>query len=172
MSEFNIPLSRVMGLERTMEIGGTASCTLRRPEASLSAHITIENDDTTHYIKVEMGELTSSMTLPRKLPTKWQSLRDFLQDLANGRADSGAQSEEAIALMEAQDSVDEVLQAGQIAYVISTVNPDRPLGVVVTNDDGEVCAAATGASKKHLAAEVRAKLWLGQEGSESAYEHP
>lgn len=164
MSEFNIPLSRVMGLERTMENGGTTSCTLRRTETTLDARITVENDSTTHHIKVEMGDLTSSMTLPRKLATKWQSLRDFLQDLANGRADSGAQSEEALALMEAQDTVDEVLQAGQIAYVISTVNRDRPLGVVVTNDEGEVCAAVTGASKEHLAAAVRAKLWPGQEG--------
>lgn len=164
MSEFNIPLSRVMGLQRTMETGGTTNCTLRRTETTLDARITIENDDTTHHIKVEMGELTSSTTLPRKLVTKWQSLRDFLQDLANGRADSGAQSEEAIALMEAQDSVDEVLQAGQIAYVITTVNRDRPLGAVVTNDEGEVCAAVTGASKEHLAAAVRAKLWPVQEG--------
>ncbi|MBC3410298.1 hypothetical protein HU720_03170 [Pseudomonas sp. SWRI51] len=164
MSEFNIPLSRVMGLERTVEIGGTTKCTLRRPEASLDAQITVENDDTTHYIKVGMGELVSSMTLPRSLATKWQSLREFLQDLANGRADSGTQSEEAMALMEAQDSVNEVLHTGQIAYVITTVNRALPLGVVVTNDEGEVCAAVTGANKEHLAAAVRAKLWPGHEG--------
>jgi Tfp pilus assembly protein PilZ len=166
MSEFFIPLSRVMGLEHTLERGGSAKCTLRRPETTLDAQVTVENDDTTHHIKVEMGDLTSSMTLPRRLATKWQSLRDFLQDLANGRADSAALSEEAIALMEAQDSVDEVLQAGQIAYVISTVNCDRPLGVVVTNDEGEVCAAVTGASKEHLAATLSAKLRPGQAGGE------
>ena len=164
MSEFSIPLCRVMGLERTLERGGSAKCTLRRPETTLDAQVTVENDDTTHHIKVEMGDLTSSMTLPRTLVTKWQSLRDFLQDLANGRADSGAQSEEAIALMEAQDSVDEVLRTGQIAYVITTVNRDRPLGAVVTNDEGEACAAVTAANKGHLAEAVRAKLWPDQEG--------
>ena len=90
--------------------------------------------------------------------------RAILQDLANGRADSGTQSEVVIALMEAQESVDGVLKAGQIAYVITTVNRDRPLGAVVTNDEGEVCAAVTGASKEHLAEAIRAKLWPVQEG--------
>ncbi|MEK2608473.1 hypothetical protein WLF18_05070 [Pseudomonas shirazensis] len=164
MSEFSIPLSRVMGLERTLENGGTATCTLRRPDATLDVQIRVENDDTTHHIKVAMGPLSSSMTMPRKLATKCQSLRDFLQDLANGRADSGTQSDEAIALMEAQESVDGVLKAGQTAYVITTVNRDRPLGAVVTNDEGEVCAAVTGASKEHLAEAIRAKLWPVQEG--------
>ncbi|MFP5426379.1 MAG: hypothetical protein ACLGJA_11050 [Gammaproteobacteria bacterium] len=164
MSEFSIPLSRVMVLERTLEHGGTATCKLQRPEASLDAQIYIENDSTTHHIKVTMGPLTSSLSLPRKLATKCQSLRDFLQDLANGRADSGAQSTESLALMEAQESVDEVLLTGQIAYVITTVNRERPLGAVVTNDQGEVCAAVTGSSKEELAAAVRAKLQLGHEG--------
>ncbi|MCG8294280.1 hypothetical protein [Pseudomonas entomophila] len=164
MSEFTIPLSRVMVLERTLEHGGTAICKLQRPEASLDAQVSIENDDTTHHIKVTMGPLASSLTLPRRLATKCQSLRDFLQDLANGRADSGAMSEEALALLEAQDSVDEVLLVGQIAYVINTVNRALPLGAVVTNDQGEVCAAVTGSNKEHLAAAVRAKLQPGHEG--------
>ncbi|EIM14386.1 hypothetical protein [Pseudomonas chlororaphis] len=164
MSEFNIPLSRVMVLERTLEHGGTVTCKLQRPEASLDAQIYVENDNTTHHIKVRMGPLASSLALPRKLATKCQSLRDFLQDTANGRADSGAQSEEALALMEAQESVDEVLLIGQIAYVIPTVNRDRPFGAVVINDQGEICAAVTGSSKEQLAAAVRAKLQPGHEG--------
>ncbi|CRI58083.1 hypothetical protein [Pseudomonas sp. CCOS 191] len=164
MSEFCIPLTRVMGLERTFEAGGITKCTLRRPETTLDARITVENDDAIHYIKVEIGELISSMTLPRKLVTKWQSLRDFLQDLANGRADSGAMPEEALALLEAQDSIDQVLLDGQIAYVINTVNRDFPLGAVVTNDHGEICAAVIGSSKEHLVGALRAKLQPGQEG--------
>lgn len=164
MSEFTIPLSRIMVLERTLEHGGTATCKLQRPEASLDAQVYVENDRTTHHIKVTMGPLASSLTLPRRLATKCQSLRDFLQDLANGRADSGAQSEEALALLEAQERVDKVLQVGQIAYVITTVNRELPLGAVVTNDLGEICAAVTGASKEQLAAAVLAKLQLGPEG--------
>ncbi|PLP87397.1 hypothetical protein CYD26_21510 [Pseudomonas sp. FFUP_PS_473] len=158
MSEYSIPLHRVMLLQHTLEHGGTVTCKLHRPEASVEAQVNVENDDTTHHIKVTLGPLASSLTLPRDPATKYQQLRDFLQDLANGRADTAAQAEEAIALMEAQECVDEVIQKGQIAYVITTVNPERPLGVVVTNDLGEVCAAATGRSKEHLAEVVRAKL--------------
>jgi len=164
MSEFTIPLSRIMVLERTLEHGGTATCKLQRPETSLDAQVYVENDSTTHHIKVTMGPLTSSLSLPRRLATKCQSLRDFLQDLANGRADSGAMSEEALALLEAQDSVDEVLLVGQIAYVINTVNHALPFGAVVTNDQGEVCAAVTASSKQQLADALRAKLRPGHEG--------
>lgn len=164
MSEFNIPLHRVMLLQRTLEHGGTATCQLRRLETSMDAQIDVENDDSTHHIKVTLGPLVSSLTLPRDPSAKYQHLRDFLQDLANGRADSGAQSEEALALLEAQESVDEVLLLGQIAYVITTLNRELPLGAVVTNGLGEVCAAVTGASKEQLAAAVRAKLQLGLEG--------
>ncbi|HDS0929601.1 TPA: hypothetical protein QDZ23_004300 [Pseudomonas putida] len=164
MSEFQIPLRQIMLLQSTLDKGGTAICKLQRPEASVDAQVEVENDTTHHRIKVTLGPLTSSLSLPRALSTKCQSLRDFLQDLANGRADSGAQSEEALALMEAQVSVEEVLQTGQTAYVITTVNRQLPLGAVVTNDLGEVCAAVTGASKEHLAAAVRAKLQLGREG--------
>ncbi|MDN7142716.1 hypothetical protein KC131_18875 [Pseudomonas sp. JQ170] len=163
MSEFNIPLHRVMLLQRTLEHGGKATCQLRRLETSMDAQIDVENDHTTHHIKVTLGPLVSSLALPRDPSAKYQQLRDFLQDLANGRADSGAQSEEALALLEAQESVNEVLQRGQIAYVITTVNRKIPLGAVVTNDLGEVCAAVTAASKEQLAAAVLAKLQLAPE---------
>ncbi|MDQ2487484.1 hypothetical protein RBI94_26130 [Pseudomonas putida] len=164
MSEFQIPLHQIMLLQNTMDKGGTAICKMQRPEASVDAKVEIENDATHHRIKVTLGPLRSSLSLPRALSTKCQSLRDFLQDLANGRADSGAQSEEALALVEAQASVEEVLQVGQIAYVITTVNRNLPLGAVVTNDLGDICAAVTGANKEHLAAAVRAKLQPGPEG--------
>lgn len=166
MSEFNIPLHQVMLLQRTLEQGGTATCQLRRLETLVDAQINVENDDSTHHIKVTLGPLVSSLALSRDPSAKYQRLREFLQDLANGRADSGAQSEEALALLEAQESVDEVLQVGQIAYVITTLNRELPLGAVVTNGLGEVCAAVTGASKEQLAAAVRAKLQLGTEGLE------
>lgn len=164
MSEFQIPLRQVMLLQSTLDQGGTATCKLQRPEVTVDAQLEIENDRTHHRIKATLGTLVSSLTLPRALSTKCQSLRDFLQDLANGRADSGAQSEEALALMEAQVGVEEVLQNGQIAYVIATVNRELPLGAVVTNDQGDVCVAVTGTRKEHLAAAVRAKLQSGPEG--------
>lgn len=163
MSEYNVSLRQVMLLQNTLENGGTAICQLLRPDASLEASVTIENDEATHHIKVSLGPLASSITLSRDPSTKYQSLRDFLQDLANGRVESGSLSDEAIALIEAQESVDEVIQAGHIAYVINTTNPTLPYGAVVTNDDGDICAAATGSSKEHLAENVRAKLWIDSE---------
>lgn len=164
MSEFQISLHQVMLLHSTLDKGGTAICKLQRPEASVDAQVEIENDATHHRIKVTLGPLCSSLTLPRALSTKCQSLRNFLQDLANGRADSAAQSEEALALMEAQASVEKVLQTGQIAYVIATVSRQLPLGAVVTNEKGDVCVAVTGADKVQLAAAVRAKLKPGPDG--------
>lgn len=161
MTDFQIPLRQIMLLQRTLDHGGTATCRLQRPEVTVDAHIEIENDSTYHCIKVFVGPLSSSLTLPRALPTKCQSLRDFVQDLANGRADTGAQSEQALALMEAQVCVEDVLQSGQTAYVIATVNRQLPLGAVVTNDQGDVCVAVTGSSKEQLAAAVHAKLQPG-----------
>ena len=164
MSEFQIPLRQIMLLQGTLDKGGSTICKLLRPEVTVDAQLEIENDATHHRIKVTIGPLLSSLSLPRALSTKCQSLRDFLQDLANGRADSAAQSEEALALMEAQVSVEEVLQTGQTAYVIATVSRELPLGAVVTNDQGDVCVAVTGTCKEHLAAAVRAKLQPGPEG--------
>lgn len=166
MSEFSIPLQKVMLLQHIIEHGGTASCQLRRPDITVDAQIAVENDESAHHIKVTLGALASSITLPRDPSTKYQSLRTFLEDMANGRAESGCLSAEAIGLMDAQESVNEVIQPDQIAYVINTINPERPYGAVVANDQGEVCAAATGSSKEHLVEAVRAKLRLYQQGLE------
>ncbi|TRO33890.1 hypothetical protein EQ845_16715 [Pseudomonas putida] len=164
MSEYAIPLHRVMLLKHTLEHGGAITCKLHRPEATVVAHVNVENDDTTHHIKVTLGPLASSVALTRDPATKYQQLRDFLQDLANGRNETAAQSEEAIALMEAQECINGVIQTGQFAYVIATINPELPFGAVVTNDLGEVCAAATGRNKEHLAEVVRTKLRPTEEG--------
>lgn len=164
MSEFTIPLSRVMLLQRTLEGGGAATCALRRPETTMNAQLEVENDSRAHHLTVKFGPLTSSITLQRADTSKYMALRNFLEDLANGRADSGEQSQQTIALMDAQDCVNDVIGADQVAYVILTTNPARPFGAVVTNDQGDVCAAATGSCKDHLAQAVRNKLRPISEG--------
>lgn len=165
MSEYSIPLHSVMLLKHTLEQGGDITCKLQRPEATVVAQINVENDDSSHHIKVTLGPRASTLTLPRAPATKYQRLRDFLQDLANGRDESGSLSEEAIALVEAQEIVEGVILSGQRVYIIPTINPSLPLGAVVTNDSGEVCAAATGRDKEHLAEVVRAKLRPAREGA-------
>lgn len=170
MSEFTINLRRVMLLQATLENGGATTCPMRRPETSIDALIEVENDSRTHHLRVKFGPLTGSISLPRGDSAKYLALRDYLEELANGRADSGQQSQLAMALMDAQDCVNDVIGPDHIAYVIHTNTPARPLGVVVTDDNGEVHAAATGTCKHHLAEALRAKLGRHQRGLGSAHE--
>nr|WP_189659798.1 hypothetical protein [Pseudomonas farsensis] len=158
-----------MLLQKALENGGTTTCPLRRPETTSDALIEVENDTSTHHIRVIFGPLTGSLTLQRGDSSKYMALRDFLEELANGRADSGRLSQQAIALMEAQDCVNSVIEAHQIAYVIQTVTPARPFGAVVTDGLGTVHAAVTGTCKHHLAEAVRAQLRPHNEGHG---EHP
>ena len=164
MSEFAINLRRVMLLERTLENGGTTTCPLRRPETSADAHIQVENDDRDHHLQVRFGPYTGSITLRRGDSTKYMSLRDFLQDVANGRTESGQQTQRAIALMEALDCVSDVLPEGLCAYITPTIDEDHPFGTVVTNDQGDICATAYGSCKHTLADAVRTKLGQHPEG--------
>lgn len=164
MSEYTVPLRRVMLLQKVLESGGTATCPMRRPEISVDAQVEVENDKLTHHLKASFGPFTGSLTLQRGDSAKYMALRDFLEELANGRTESGELSQRAIALMEAQDCVNGVIDAHHIAYVIQTVTPARPFGAVVTDDQGEIYAAVTGTCKNHLAEAVRAKLRPSAEG--------
>ncbi|WP_455887499.1 hypothetical protein [Pseudomonas rustica] len=158
MSDFTIKLRRVMLLEHTLENGGNTTCPLHRPETSLDAHIQVENDDRDHHLQVHFGPYTGSIALPRGDSTKYMSLRNFLQDVANGRTESGQQTQRAIALMEALDSVSDLLPEGLRAYITPTMDEDLPFGTVVTNDQGEICATAYGSCRLSLANAVLTKL--------------
>jgi len=169
MSDFTIKLRRVMLLERTLEQGGNITCPLRRPETTVEAHIQVENDDRDHHLQVRFGPFTGSITLRRGDSTKYMSLRDFLQEVANGRTESGQQIQRAISLMEALDYVSQVLPQGFHAYITPTTDEHHPFGTVVTNDQGDVCATAHGSCKHALAEMVRDKLGQIPEGHG---EHP
>lgn len=158
MSEFAINLRRVMLLERTLENGGSVTCPMRRPETSVDAHIHVENDSRDHYLKVRFGPFTGSLTLRRGDSTKYMAIRDFLQELANGRTESGQQTLHAIALMDVLDCVSNVLPDGMRAYITPTTDKANPFGTVVTNDQGDICATAFGNCKHALVETVRAKL--------------
>lgn len=164
MSDFTINLCRVMLLERTLEDGGNTTCPLRRPESSVDAHIQVENDDRDHHLQVRFGPYTGSITLRRGDSTKYMSLRDFLQDVANGRTESGQHAKRALSLMEALDYVTDVLPEGLRAYITPTTDEEQPFGTVVTNDQGDICATAYGSCKLTLANAVRSKLGQLPEG--------
>lgn len=158
MSEFIIPLSRVMLLQHVLENGGSTSCPLRRPETTFDAHLQIENDLRTHHVKATFGPLSSSLTLQRGDSSKYMALRDFLQDLANGRTESGRQPEQAIAMREALESVNTVLEPEQVAYISPTDDPERPFRVIVLDVLGDICAITKGHCKDQLVETVRNQL--------------
>lgn len=158
MSEFIIPLRRVMLLQHVLENGGTTSCPMQRPETSIDAHVVIENDLRTHQVKVTFGPTTGSITLQRGDTSKYMALRDFLQDLANGRTESGRQSGEAIAMREALESVNSVLGPQHIAYISPTTDPEHPFRVIVLDTDGDICASTKGHCKDQLVETVRSQL--------------
>jgi hypothetical protein len=164
MIDFTINLRRVLLLERTLESGGNTTCLLSRPETSVDAHIQVENDNRDHHLQVRFGPFTGSITLPRRDSTKYMTLRDFLQDVANGRTESGQQTQRAIALMEALDCVSDALPEGLRAYITPTTDEGQPFGTVVTNDQGDICATAYGSCKLTLANAVRTKLGQLPEG--------
>lgn len=164
MSEFIVPLRNVMLLQHALETGTATTCPVLRPEVTINAEIEVETDAITHRVTVTFGPQKGSLSLQRDDTAKYQHLRDFIQDLANGRTESGCQSEQAIAMLEALDRLNEVIGADQIAYITPTTDQGRPFGAVVTNDQGEICAAAISTCKEHLAEAVRTQLRPTQEG--------
>ncbi|MDO7900641.1 hypothetical protein ACE1YR_00665 [Pseudomonas sp. K1(2024)] len=158
MSEFTVPLRRVMLLQHTLEAGGKAVCQVLRPERIFDAQLEIENDLRSHHIKASFGPLTASLTLLRGDASKYHALRDFLQDLANGRTESGRQSAEAIAMREALEAVNSVIGYTREAYISPTNDPERPFRVIVLDQLGDICALTKGYSQDELVETVRSQI--------------
>lgn len=70
----------------------------------------------------------------------------------------------AVELVEAFRCVDQVIGEGQVAYVTPTNSPEFPLGAVVADAKGQICATATGKTKEGLAELIRLKLRPPSEG--------
>lgn len=165
MNEYTLSLKRVMLLQQVLEHGGTTICPLHRPETAVDAHIKIENDHRTHHVAVTFGPITGSITLQRGDASKYMALRDYLQDLANGRTDSGQPTYQAIAMREALESVNEVLEDNQVAYINPTEDPERPFRIIVLDNLGDICANTKGHCKDQLVEAVRQQLRLIKEGT-------
>ena len=67
-------------------------------------------------------------------------------------------------LAEVFRSVNNVIQDAQVVYVTPTNSPEYPFGAVVTDEKGQICAAAMGKSKEGLAEMIRLKLVPRSEG--------
>ncbi|QXH53183.1 hypothetical protein KSS94_08725 [Pseudomonas fakonensis] len=169
MSEYTVPLKRVMLLQNALENGGTATCPLRRPETTSDALIEVENDTRTHHIKVTFGPLTGSLTLQRGDSSKYMALRDHLEELANGRTESGRQSEQALAMRQALEAVNAILDPEHEAYISPTNDAKHPFRVIVLDGLGDICALTKGHCKDQLVETVRTQL---RPPSEGHGEHP
>ncbi|WP_110968306.1 hypothetical protein [Pseudomonas huaxiensis] len=161
MSNHIVPLANVMRLQQVLENGGTATCQVRRPESLSIATIQAKLETDAVHLEVAVGDTTGKLTLQRGDTAKYQHLRDFIQELANGRTEY---VKKALALMDAHDHVSAILPSGHLVYISPTPWPNTPFAAVITNNTGEICAVACGADKDNLAAQVRAKLWPSAEG--------
>lgn len=90
MNSYLIPLPEQELLHRMLQVGGTAVCPLHRAEQSIQASFKVELTDRSAVIDVDFGDHTGQLTLKRSDPANHLRLRDFIQDIANGRIESAA----------------------------------------------------------------------------------
>lgn len=88
MNSYRIPLPKQELLHHMLQVGGTAVCPLQRPEQTIHASFEVELTDTTAVINVDLGDHTGELTLKRSDRANHLHLRDFIQDIANGRIES------------------------------------------------------------------------------------
>lgn len=90
MNSYLIPLAKQELLHHMLQVGGTAVCPLHRPEQTIHASFEVELTDGRAIISVDFGDHTGELTLKRSDRANHLHLRDFIQDIANGRIESAA----------------------------------------------------------------------------------
>ena len=88
MNNYRIPLAKQELLHHMLQVGGTAICPLQRPEQTIHASFEVELTDDSAIISVDFGGHTGELTLKRSDRANHLHLRDFIQDVANGRIES------------------------------------------------------------------------------------
>jgi hypothetical protein len=88
MNSYQIPLAKQELLHHMLQVGGAAVCPLQRPEQTIHASFEVELTDTTALINVDLCGHTGELTLKRSDRANHLHLRDFIQDIANGRIES------------------------------------------------------------------------------------
>ena len=92
MNSYLIPLAKQELLHHMLQVGGSAVCPLQRPEQSIHASFEVELTDESAVISVDLGGHTGELTLKRSDRANHLHLRDFIQDIANGRIESAQPS--------------------------------------------------------------------------------
>jgi hypothetical protein len=88
MSSYLIPLAKQELLHHILQVGGAAVCPLQKPEQTIHASFDVELTDDSAVISVDFGGHTGELTLKRSDRANHLHLRDFIQDIANGRIES------------------------------------------------------------------------------------
>ena len=88
MNSYLIPLAKQELLHHMLQVGGAAVCPLQRPEQTIHASFEVELTDDSAVINVDFGGYTGQLTLKRSDRANHLHLRDFIQDIANGRIES------------------------------------------------------------------------------------
>ena len=88
MNSYLISLAKQELLHHMLQVGGTAVCPLQRPEQTIHASFEVELTDDNAVISVDFGGHTGELTLKRSDRANHLHLRDFIQDIANGRIES------------------------------------------------------------------------------------
>ncbi|MNL58596.1 hypothetical protein D3C87_1822450 [compost metagenome] len=88
MNTYLIPLAKQDLLHHMLQVGGAAVCPLQRPEQTIHASFEVELTDDNAVISVDFGGHTGELTLKRSDRANHLHLRDFIQDIANGRIES------------------------------------------------------------------------------------
>lgn len=88
MSGYSIHLAKQELLNHMLQVGGKAAVHLHRPEQVIQADFEVELTDTQARCTVELGGHTGEITLRRSDRANHLHLRDFIQDIANGRHES------------------------------------------------------------------------------------
>lgn len=88
MNSYLIPLEKQELLHHMLQVGGAAVCPLQRPEQTIHASFEVELTDDSAVISVDFGDHTGELTLKRSDRANHLHLREFIQDIANGRIES------------------------------------------------------------------------------------
>ena len=88
MNYYNIPLAKQELLHHMLQVGGTAAVHLHSQQQIIEASFTVELSDSQATIKVTLGEHQAELTLRRTNRANHLALRDFIEDIANGRHES------------------------------------------------------------------------------------
>lgn len=88
MNNYLIPLAKQEFLHHMLQVGGRAVCPLQRPEQTIHARFDVELTDDNAVINVDLGGHSGQLTLKRSDRANHLHLRDFIQDIANGRIES------------------------------------------------------------------------------------